>query len=106
MKILNKKVKFLSKSNVQQILHEKPKSNNENQETIKMTVLEYCLNSQYSKSEDLIIEKLKFYELTEFEIYQLIDLKPKSLLCLQLVIEEMEERFDENKLNSILEIFN
>jgi hypothetical protein len=44
-------------------------------------------------------------KLAEFEAIQLIDSPPKNILCLQLVIEEMEERFSEEELNGMLELF-
>jgi hypothetical protein len=50
-------------------------------------------------------KKLLAARLTEFEAIQLIDNAPKNLLCLQLVIEEMEERFSEGELKGILSLF-
>lgn len=44
--------------------------------------------------------------LTEFESIQLLDFSPKSILCLQLVLEDMDERFSEEDLLAILGLFN
>ncbi|KAM0676592.1 hypothetical protein BDAP_002801 [Binucleata daphniae] len=106
MKVLKKQVRFVSKAEVKQIIGENQNVvGNEDQETIKLTTLEYC-NTNTAYHTNNVIEYLREMNLTEFEIYQLIDLKPKTLLCLQLVIEEMEERYSKEKLEEILTMFN
>lgn len=59
----------------------------------------------YEKILDIktVLKKMKLFE---FEISQLIDIWPKSLLCLQLVLEEMEERYTEEQLITILNLFS
>ncbi|XP_042908714.1 DNA-directed RNA polymerase III subunit RPC9 [Parasteatoda tepidariorum] len=44
------------------------------------------------------------YELTKAEKLQLLNLQPKSLVEIQLLIEECEERFTEDQMNDILNV--
>ncbi|KAL6121850.1 hypothetical protein NUSPORA_01165 [Nucleospora cyclopteri] len=48
---------------------------------------------------------LEKYKLTSFEIINIINNKPKTIILLQLLIDEMCERFTENEIKEILEIF-
>lgn len=91
MRILKKNVKFLT--NVEAL---KMIKDSETLEPLK----DYSIDEiEFKKT------KLKELGLYEFEIIQLINLIPKQILHLQLVIEEMEERFDEDTLEKILKIF-
>ncbi|EQB60075.1 dna-directed rna polymerase ii 16kda polypeptide [Vairimorpha apis BRL 01] len=49
---------------------------------------------------------LKNKGLSEFEIIQILNIKPTQIIDLQLVIEEMEERYNEDELNDILDFLN
>lgn len=73
-------------------------------------------NKLYSKIKSMIkIEENKEIEIknylnnknfTEFEIQQLIILKPRTILCLQIIIEDMDQRFSTEDLNKILKVIN
>ncbi|KAM0686556.1 hypothetical protein COBT_002219 [Conglomerata obtusa] len=106
MKIISTDFKFCTKEEIKEFLTNKPNTNDENQETIKQTVLEYCNQEQQSLPTYYILERLIEKGLTQFEAYQLVDIQPKTLLCLQLIIEEMEERYSEVQLQEILSLFN
>lgn len=94
MKILKKNVQFLTNVEALSLIED-----GGNFELCKENPV-YDLNEIELKK-----RKLKDLGLYEFEIIQLINLIPKQILHLQLVIEEMEERFDEDTLGKILKIF-
>lgn len=54
------------------------------------------------KNDHLILEFLKEKNLTEFEILQIISLRPKTLLCLTVIVEELNERFSDEEIKEIL----
>lgn len=66
----------------------------------------YCTSSMTKDQALGIKQALINIGLTEFEAIQLLDFNPKSIVCLQLVIEDMEERFTEEALLRILDLFN
>lgn len=99
------KIVFLSKSDVKEILANTDIKGEENIETIKYTMDDYCKDCIDLSKCEYIKEQLISKGLLEFEIYQLLDNPPKTLLCLQLVVEEMEERYSEEELNDILALF-
>ncbi|KAF7684621.1 hypothetical protein TCON_0164 [Astathelohania contejeani] len=105
MKILNENVGYLTKSEVIDFINSTETAPNQKEETMKHYIQEYCADAPPLEVVKEIKEELGRMELTQFEIYQLIEIWPQTLLCLQLVIEEMEERFNENELFSILELF-
>ena len=43
--------------------------------------------------------------LTEFEICNLINIRPKSLVCLQVVVDEMVDRLSSEQMSRILALF-
>eukprot|EP00833_Pecoramyces_ruminatium_P004720 jgi/Orpsp1_1/1178752/evm.model.c7180000066606.2 len=51
-----------------------------------------------------VINALKPYALTMTEVFQLINLRPKALIDLTLIIEECESRFTEENLEDLLTI--
>lgn len=55
----------------------------------------------HDKKTYLLLEK---YDLTEMEASKILEIRPKSLLCLQLMIEDMEERYEIDTLLEILEV--
>lgn len=71
------------------------------EEAIKHFVLEYCQGACDAGAAEA---RLREAGLFEFEIYQLLDTCPQSLLALQLVIDEMEERYSQEELEAILEV--
>lgn len=95
MKILKKNIKFYSNLEMCQILKN---------ESGKFTdlVKKFCKSDTYKHE---IYDALKSKQLTEFEIIQLINISPSHIIDLALVIEEVEERYTEDELNDILEIF-
>lgn len=105
MKNIIDDTKYLTKSEIKEILNSQSKTSFENVETIKFSALEYCSNNVLSSIEH-IKAKLKEFDLFDFEIIQIIDIIPKSFLDLQLIIEEMEERYTVDQLQQIIEIIN
>lgn len=96
MKALRKSIKYLT--NIEAMKMVDDYQNKDFELLLKYSDKDYQ-NLEEKKS------KLKEYGLYEFEIIQLFNFIPKQILHLQLVIEEMEERFDEEKLEKILQIF-
>ncbi|ELQ74266.1 putative RNA polymerase III subunit C17 [Trachipleistophora hominis] len=77
----------------------------EEEKTMAFAVKELCKNCMPT---DVIYKtrlKLKKMNLYPLEICQLLDMWPKNLLDLQMVIEDMEERFSVHELEGILDIF-
>lgn len=105
MKILSKSPKLLSKRTALDTL-KTTKTNFENIETIKYKTKKYCKDSKEKERIEFIHERLREKGLFDFEIFQLVDNWPKNLLCFQLIIEEMEERFGEDELKEMLALFD
>ncbi|WUR03534.1 DNA-directed RNA polymerase III subunit (RPC9) [Vairimorpha necatrix] len=95
MKILKKNIKFFANYEINQALE------NDTSKFVDQ-VKTFCTSKEYKPD---IYTKLKEYNLVEFEILQLLNLCPKQLIDLSLVIEEIEERYTEEKLEEILELF-
>lgn len=53
---------------------------------------------------DSLAAALKTLGLTDFEICNVINVRPRSLACLQTIIDEMAERLSEDQMNGILEM--
>ncbi|KAF9764507.1 hypothetical protein NGRA_0504 [Nosema granulosis] len=97
MKIIKKNVQFLTNTEAKNLL--------EKLGDLDESVMRYCTNDMAYDKIEIKKAELKEIGLYEFEIIQLLNLLPKQILDLQLVIEEMEERFDEFSLDKILNIF-
>lgn len=95
MKILKNNVRFYANQEVKQIL--------ENESDKFLDQVKYFCSFKPAKVN--LYENLKKYNLVEFEILQLINLCPTQIIDLSLVIEEIEERYSEEKLNEILDLF-
>lgn len=65
-----------------------------------------CNNIDNDETVAAILNDLKEYELTKSEKLELINHLPSSLVELQLLIEENEERFTEEQMSNILEIIS
>lgn len=80
--------------------------NTEEEKTMLFAIDKLCKNSILPS--DVIHKaklKLKKFPLYPLEVCQLLDIWPKNLLDLQLIIEEMEERFEMSELYTILNVF-
>lgn len=102
MKILNKTKTILSPQEVYDILTNTETSNDTSVETIKYLIKEYCKNNNINSD---VIDVLETMNLFPFEIYQLCQHKPSNLITIQLIVDEMEERYTEEELNNILKLF-
>jgi DNA-directed RNA polymerase subunit F len=96
MKVLKKNVKFYTNQEIKNILE-----NEFNKFTEE--VKSFCGDT---KAVDNLRGLLKGKGLAEFEIIQLMNINPKQILDLQLIIEEMEERYTEADCNEILKMFD
>lgn len=96
MKIIKKNIKFYTNQEMRNILQ-----NESNKFTEEVKI--FCGDTEIP---DNLKSLLKNKCLSEFEIIQLININPKQILDLQLIIEEMEERYVEFELNEILKMFN
>jgi len=76
--------------------------------TIEYEVNKYLSNmpssTQTPEQIENVINALKPYALTMTEVFQLINLRPKALIDLTLIIEECESRFTEENLENLLSI--
>lgn len=103
MKILPNTQRFITKHELKELLKELKSKGNQDEETIKYLMKEECKDE---KDCSVIKEELFRLNLFPFEVYQLLEHKPKNLLILQLIIDEMEERYDDETLNYIINLFN
>lgn len=104
MQILSKDTRLTTNSEMKSILSgSNSYDTSETTKTMTFTIKKYVESSLDNVFE--IEMKLKQMGLYPLEVAQIIDMKPKCLLDLQLAIEEMEERYDLETLNSILEMF-
>lgn len=69
-----------------------------------MTGMKFTTREYNRDSISPVRQELKAMGLTEFEACNLINTVPTSLVGLQIIVEEMVERFDENQMNRILEL--
>ena len=103
MKVLAARSKFLTKREVLDIVESSGCSGSDQEETIKYLVKEYCRDALPPSN---VGERLAAMGLFPFEVYQLINAPPRTLLALQLVIDEMEERYTHGELEDILKLFS
>ncbi|KAI4291117.1 hypothetical protein PAPHI01_0391 [Pancytospora philotis] len=50
------------------------------------------------------VVRLKELGLTEFEAYNIVNVRPANLACLQVIVEEMVDRLSEEQMAEVLEI--
>lgn len=98
MKILNKKKILLTNAEALKFLPEDISANIK----AKFSLLQNS-DSSLDKIEN-IKNSLKKYDLTEFEIVNLINIRPKGLVNLQNIIEEMVDRLTETQMLEIIDI--
>lgn len=72
---------------------------------IRNRVVQHCANAYTSEQVGTIKKELDKFGLKEFEVVNLIDTKPTGLVHLQNIIEELTERFTEEQMLEILDIF-
>lgn len=75
-------------------------------ESVKYLEDQPCNNIVNDETVEYILNELKQFELTKSEKLELINHLPNSLVELQLLIEENEERFTEEQMSQILHIFS
>ncbi|KAH9412249.1 putative RNA polymerase [Ordospora pajunii] len=68
-------------------------------------VQEYSSSPLSQENTSRTKKTLQEMKLTTFEAIQLINIIPESILSLQLIIEDMDDRFTEDKLEQILRLF-
>lgn len=101
MKVLSKCKKLLTNGEFLDILNQ----SNIPSSKAKSKLINFCAESLNTEQCQFLRMKLAEFDLFEFEIVNLINIKPKGLIHLQLVIEEMSERFTEEQMNQILSLF-
>lgn len=57
-----------------------------------------------ANAKKLTLDLQKMYKLTPAEILQILNLRPKSNVELAMIIEECDERYNEDQLNEMLEL--
>lgn len=60
--------------------------------------------SQNPEMVRIFLEGAKDLKVTKFERLQLLNLRPTTIIQLQLVLEEVEERFSEEQMQSMLDL--
>lgn len=118
MEIIEGKEKMLSNYEVLKMLKDvkentkKSKSHsNKNLATITYETITYLEGlKHYNDLEDVnvinYLEEIKKFNLTKLEKLQILNQRPISMVDLQALIEENEERFSEEAMEMILEIVN
>lgn len=85
------------------------KSSNKNLATITYETINYLEGLKHYnelRDEHVIdyLEEMKRFNLTKLEKLQILNQRPKSMVELQVLIEENEERFSEEAMDMILDI--
>lgn len=101
MQILKKTKKLLTNGEFLDILLESMPSSGK----VRAKLTNFCCNSLNSDKSDKLKTELAKFGLKEFEIVNLINIRPKGLVHLQIIIEEMSERLSEDQMNKILTLF-
>lgn len=103
MKVLSMDSRFTTAQEVSSLFSTMP-SCTEAVNTMAYTISKYCVGPWGNRDVNKLEWQFKQMGLFPIEICQLLDLVPKTLLELQLIIEEMEDRYDLAALEKILEI--
>eukprot|EP00112_Aurelia_sp_Birch-Aquarium-sp1_P003337 Seg1372.14 transcript_id=Seg1372.14/GoldUCD/mRNA.D3Y31 product="DNA-directed RNA polymerase III subunit RPC9" protein_id=Seg1372.14/GoldUCD/D3Y31 len=111
MEVTNDSVSMLSNFEVLSLLKETTKGKNQpsnvatiSYETIKCLKKMPC-NYQSSEVINCFLEAMEPYNLTKAEKLQLLNLRPTSVVELQLIIEELDERLkSEDAIEKLLEV--
>ncbi|KHN70492.1 RNA pol Rpb4 domain-containing protein [Ordospora colligata] len=98
------KVNLLSNAEALAII-QKHSETHQDHSTFLEKVVAYSNSSLSQDSIDRAKHTLQQMKLTAFEAIQLINIIPTSILSLQLIIEDMDDRFSEEELEQILDIF-
>ncbi|KAJ9056891.1 hypothetical protein DSO57_1027985 [Entomophthora muscae] len=116
MEIINERAALLSnyevynyiKQGVQSRKGRNKPSDTPNLATVELELKMYLESTPCNtQSEDQVkqtLTSLLDYSLTKFEKLQLLNLRPRSLVELHVLLEECEERFEEDKLIEILKL--
>ena len=115
MEVLEGQEKMLSNYEVLKILKDvkettkSSKSSNKNLATITYETINYLEGLKHYnglRDEHVIdyLEEMKRFNLTKLEKLQILNQRPKSMVELQVLIEENEERFSEEAMDMILDI--
>lgn len=115
MEVLEGQEKMLSNYEVLKILKDvkeatkSAKSSNKNLATITYETINYLEGLKHYnelRDEHVIdyLEEMKRFNLTKLEKLQILNQRPKSVVELQVLIEENEERFSEEAMDMILDI--
>lgn len=105
MKVLHKENRLTTISEVLEIFSTHPTAESEVEKTVAYTIKNYCSSALNLQKAIDIENELVHIGLFPLEVCQIIDMQPKSLLDLQIVIEDMEDRYSIDQLDRILYLF-
>ena len=113
MEVLDARTSLLSNQEVLELLKEAKERHkfstrgSQNHNTLVYETSKYLEETPAAAQsrEDIInlTKALKKYKLTCAEIMQIVNLRPKQALEVQLILEECEERFTEEQLDELVE---
>lgn len=114
MEVKNAKSAMLSNFEVLSLLNEIQKGHGKQQKmhtnlaTVSYEIVQYLENTTCAKqSPDVIanfMKALDSYKLTKAEKLQFVNLRPKSAVEIQLIVEESEERLTEAQIYELLDL--
>lgn len=114
MEVKNAKSAMLSNYEVFSLLNELQKGHGKQQKmhtnlaTVSYEIVQYLENTACAKqSPDVIanfVKALDPYKLTKAEKLQFLNLRPKSAVEIQLIVEESEERLTEAQIYELLDL--
>ena len=81
---------------------------NQDLNTLDFEILKYLKDNTTQKRESIcqFLKEIQTLDLNRLEQLQLINNKPKSLVELSVLIEELDDRFSEKDSNNLLELVN
>ncbi|CAK5037015.1 unnamed protein product [Meloidogyne enterolobii] len=112
MEVLDPRTTLISNQEVLSLLNQakiqqKYNRGSQNHNTIVYEASKYLndTNATLQKRENIVdlINSLKKFKLTGAEIIQIVNLRPKQALEVQLIVEECEERLSEEELDELVE---
>lgn len=99
--IVQKNARMLSNEEALELVRKIPRTTSTPVETMRYMVQTYIGTPPSCRPK----EDLRGMGLTEFEAVQLVNICPRTVLDVHVVVEEMEERLDESQVCKILSLF-
>ena len=119
MEVLNENAALLCNNEVLSLLNDiqagrqgrkKPSKHDQNLATVTYSTSKYLEKTPCANQNKLIIDRfvtlIQPFKLKKAEILQLLNLRPTTVVEIQLIVEESEERLTEEQIEELLQIIS